>query len=47
MASPKFERRPYAGSCHCGTIKYVAYLRLPVTGKGEWTVTSLIQAELS
>jgi len=27
--SSAFERRPYHGSCHCGTIKYIAYLTLP------------------
>lgn len=24
-------RRPYTGSCHCGAIKYIAYLTLPHT----------------
>ncbi|KAF2422397.1 hypothetical protein EJ08DRAFT_481734 [Tothia fuscella] len=25
----QFTRRPYKGSCHCGTIKYITYLTLP------------------
>jgi len=26
-----FVRRPYTGGCHCGTIKYIAYLSLPTS----------------
>jgi hypothetical protein len=27
--STQFERRPYHGSCHCGTVKYIVFLNLP------------------
>lgn len=29
-------RRPYKGSCHCGTIRYIVYLTLPHTPPGEF-----------
>jgi hypothetical protein len=28
----QFKRRPYTGSCHCGTMKYIVYLNLPTAG---------------
>lgn len=31
MADTKATRQPVTGSCHCGTIKYVAFLTLPQT----------------
>jgi hypothetical protein len=27
--SSDYTRKPYTGSCHCGTIKYIVYLTLP------------------
>ncbi|KIW06822.1 uncharacterized protein PV09_02502 [Verruconis gallopava] len=30
-AKAGFSRKPYVGSCHCGTIKYIAYITLPAS----------------
>jgi hypothetical protein len=43
----QLERRPYVGSCHCGTVKYVAYLKLPATGNGEKTATLTCNHQLT
>jgi hypothetical protein len=31
------KRRPYFGSCHCGKIRYIAYITLPMTPPYTWT----------
>jgi hypothetical protein len=33
MSSP-FTRRPYTGSCHCGAIRYLAYIKTPTVATG-------------
>src|ERR1700743_2489906 len=30
-------RRPYFGSCHCGTVRYIIYLTLPMQPPYSWT----------
>jgi hypothetical protein len=30
-------RRPYFGSCHCGTVRYIVYLTLPMQPPYNWT----------
>lgn len=37
------QRRPYFGSCHCGTIQYVAFLTLPPPRLEGYTRTHLLK----